>query len=74
VVGGEAHERTGFLGGPAGGERQTLRRRKPKRVMDFHLKNLSGGTDARREKNPEVGETNEALFREGRLIQRKVAS
>jgi hypothetical protein len=59
---GEAREGTGFLGSPAGGEKKTLRRKKPKRVVDFRFKNSDGRTDARREKNPEVGEANEALL------------
>jgi hypothetical protein len=38
----KAHERKGFLGRPAGGEKETLRRRKPKRVVDFRLNNSRG--------------------------------
>jgi hypothetical protein len=50
----EAHERTGVLGRPAGREGETLRREKPKRVVDFHLKNRVEEPDARGEQSPEV--------------------
>jgi hypothetical protein len=61
---GKAHERTGFLGRPAGGKKETLRRRKPKRVVDFRLKNSRGSHRRSQGKDPEAGEAEKALFRE----------
>jgi len=42
--------------------------------MDFRLKNRVEEPDARREKNPEVGEANEALLRKSTTRRVKVAS
>ena len=65
AISGQAHERKGLLGRPAGERGNPLRRRKPKRVVFFRAIFAPEGRALTGTKTLKWGEPNEALLREG---------